>query len=199
MSDKANMDIRVQHEVSELALSVATLVEDFKKLRRPLVESHRKVPEATNQLDIISEQTEAATHQMLDTVEQITRRDEEVIKGIEEMRKIALSGAVDGIGALADAITEKVNTNLNDAFLIMDSLQFQDITAQQMDHAASLLESVETRLRQVLSTIGVQVGEEELSSPQPSRKIRAFDPHANFIDQKTNQEDIDSLFHQKQK
>jgi chemotaxis regulatin CheY-phosphate phosphatase CheZ len=79
----------------------------------------------------------------------------------------------------------------------MESLQFQDITAQQMDHAASLLEEVEIKLHGILTTLGSPETMSADMVPQVPRKTRAYDPHADFVDRKTDQKDIDSLFAKK--
>ena len=181
MSTKESLQARIQQEIAELTGAISGLVEGFKKLQRPLVESHEKVPQATNQLDKISAQTEEATHRMLDTIEKITQREDDVIKGIEDIRQKASAGDVASIEQLAAEVSEKANQNLNDAFTIMDSLQFQDITAQQMDHAASLLEDIEEKLHHILSAIGAEgaLGDQ---AQLAERKVRAYDPHADFVD-----------------
>jgi len=193
MSTKESLQARIQKEIAELTGAISGLVEGFKKLQRPLVESHEKVPQATNQLDKISAQTEEATHRMLDMVEKITQREDDVIKGIGKIRAEANAGNTARIEDLAAEVYEKANQNLNDAFMIMDSLQFQDITAQQMDHAASLLEDIEEKLHHILAAIGADGAlAEEAGTVQ--RKVRAYDPHADFVDRKANQADIDTLF-----
>ena len=194
MSATDSLQTRIQREISELTDAITGLVENFKKLKRPLVESQEKVPQATNQLDKISEQTEAAAHQMLDMIEHITQREEDVINGLDSLREIA--GDAEAVNQAVDDLSTKVNENLNDAYMIMDSLQFQDITAQQMDHAASLLEDIEGKLRCIVTAVAGEhaeglVGEAEAA---PQKKTRAYDPHADLFDKKTNQEDIDSLF-----
>ncbi len=196
MSATDTLQTRIQSEITDLTESITGMVASFRKLQRPLVESREKVPQATNQLDKISQQTEAATAQMLDTVEQITQRDDQVISGLKEISNLSQAGDGEGIAKIATDLSEKVNQNLNDAFLIMESLQFQDITAQQMDHAATLLEDIETKLHSILQTLGASP---ETSVEPTDRKVRAFDPHANFVDRKTDQRDIDSLFDQQQK
>ncbi len=194
MSANQNLQVRIQRELEELTSSISGLVESFKRLKRPLIESQEKVPEATNQLDKISEQTEAAAHQMLDMIEHITQREEEVIDGLSQIKQAVESGDTESISSVVDTLSEKANTNLNDAFMIMDSLQFQDITAQQMDHAASLLEDLEGKLGQVLSTVGGVPSTAEGTEEHPVKKARAYDPNADMFEKKTNQEDIDSLF-----
>lgn len=194
MSTSDTVPARIQKEITELTESVAGMVSSFKKFQRPLVESRKKVPQATSQLDKISEATEAVATRMLDMVEQITQREEEVISGIEAIREKAAAGSTEEIEGLAQDLAGLAGENLNDAFLIMESLQFQDITAQQMDHAAALLEEVERKLHTILKTLGApEAATLEKAKREPS-KPRAFDPHAEFLDKKTDQKDIDSLF-----
>ncbi len=195
MATSQSLQTRIHKEISELTESITGMVSSFKKLQRPLIESREKVPQATTQLDKISQQTEAATSQMLDVVEQITQREEEVVRGIEIIREKVKSGDTKDIDTLAQGLVVKATANLNNAFQIMESLQFQDITAQQMDHAASLLEEIETKLHSILENIG---GSNTAADMQLGpRKTRAYDPHADFVDRRTDQKDIDSLFEKK--
>ena len=195
MAASEKVQAKIQREILELTTSIAGLVASFKKLKRPLAESHEKVPMATDQLDKISEQTEAAAHRMLDQIEHITQREDELIKCAGEIKGTIESGDTDRASSLVDKIVEMSNDNLNDAYMIMDSLQFQDITAQQMDHAASILEDIETKLDSILATMGDSVRSDR--AERSSRRVRAYDPHADLFDRKTNQEDIDSIFQKK--
>lgn len=192
MSGTEALYTRIQKEIVELASAINDVVGKFKELHHPLAESHDKVPKATQQLDKITEQTEAATHQMLDTVEKITQREEEIIQGLNDIRKYAENDQVGEIGSLADGLIEKANTTTNDAYTIMDTLQFQDITSQQMDHAAALLEDIEGKLHRI---IGVLQGEEAAPDQEKgkAKKSRVYDPHADMLDRKRDQAEIDDL------
>ena len=146
--------------------------------------------QATNQLDKISQQTEAATNRMLDVIERMTQRDQQIIAGLKEIAAEACGKPVAG---KIDGLCELATTNMNDAYAVMDALQFQDITAQQMDHAATLLEEVESKLKHILQTIGAD--EEKLAAQiESSKKVRSYDPHADLFSRKTEQSVIDSLF-----
>jgi chemotaxis regulatin CheY-phosphate phosphatase CheZ len=191
MSENESLQLRIQNEVADLSRALTGLIENFQKLRSPLVESHEKVPQATSQLDKISAQTEAAAGRMLDTVEQITQRDQEIIDGLKAVMSNSSSSIKDCMPTL-NAITEKANTNLNDAYAIMDALQFQDITSQQMDHAASLLEEIEGKLHSILSIVGFDALGDAPDSVK--KKVRAYDPHADMFEKKTDQQAIDSIF-----
>jgi len=197
MSSADTLQEKIQKEIVELACSISDVVSSFKKLQRPLVETREQVPQATNQLDKITEQTEEITTRMLEVVEQITQREEEVIRGLRTIRQKATSDSSNVVDQLARELTTKAEDNLNDAYRIMEYLQFQDITAQQMDHAASLLENVEGKLHSILETIGAPRTAALRSAPPSVRKTRAYDPHADLVDKKTDQSDIDSLFAEK--
>jgi len=188
MSGANTLHTKIQSEVVDLASSIKDIVDKFKQLHTPLAESKETVPKATEQLDKVSEQTEAATNQMLDRIERITERDQEVISGLKKFKDDPVKAA-----SLVEGMIEMVESNCSDAYLIMDALQFQDITAQQMDHAASLLEEIELKL---VGIVGVLDGEQERVSDSVDsiqRKERAFDPHADMFEAKTGQEDIDHL------
>jgi chemotaxis regulatin CheY-phosphate phosphatase CheZ len=189
---------RIQQELQELTQSVAGLIENFHRLKNPLVESREKVPQATDQLDKISQQTEAAAHRMLDTIEQITQREEQMIAGLGQIIQLTAKGEYDPISGLAQGLSESANTTLNDAFTIMNTLQFQDITSQQMDHAAALLEDIEDKLQSILHVIGGDEFRVSVDEPK-ERKQRAYDPHAEVTDNHAKQSDIDNLFLQTKK
>lgn len=185
---------KIKKEIFELSASISEIVDGYRRLRNPLVESQQNVPMATRQLDKISEQTEAATQQMLDLVEQITQREQAVMEGLKTIKEKAEAKDLTGVGEIVDDLTEKADTNCNDAYTIMDALQFQDITSQQISHAMSLLEELETKLTTVLADLH---GPQAEKPAAPKRKKRAFDPHADMYEKKTEQADIDNLFSKK--
>ncbi|UCC43325.1 MAG: protein phosphatase CheZ [Candidatus Zixiibacteriota bacterium] len=195
-----NAQSKIQHEILELWKSVSGLVESFRLIRNPIQEFHRKVPQATDQLDKGTEQTEAVTHHMIDMVERITQRDEEIKGIIIEVKKEAETGNLDEVHNMLDKISQQVNTNLNDTYTIMDALQFQDITSQQIDHAAALLEDIESKLQNIISVFDVEsptasdVKMPVEANASPDKKQHAFDPKADYSDKKADQHDIDQLF-----
>ncbi len=188
--------VKMQQEIAALASSINDIVSKFKGLHNPVEESRERLPQATEQLDKISQETEAATHQMLDRIEGITQREEEVMQGLRDLKTQLAAGKVDGAEQLIDTLLQKSEKTCNDAFTIMEALQFQDITTQQVNHAASLLEDVESRLHRILSVLQGS-DDSETDSADQKRRNRVFDPHADLSDKKTVQADIDSLFAQK--
>lgn len=189
-------DSRIEKEILALSGSVASLIDNFRNLQSRLQETQEKVPQATDQLDRINKQTEAAAHQVLDIVEDITQRDEIILKKIEAISSRMTGSENTESRSELEQIAEYAKDNLNDTFMIVDALQFQDITSQQMNHTASLLEDVEGKLQNILHAFDPE-GEPRPEGYEPVRergRKRAFDPDADLFEKQTDQEDIDRLF-----
>ncbi|RME30526.1 MAG: hypothetical protein D6800_01775, partial [Candidatus Zixiibacteriota bacterium] len=121
-------------------------------------------------------------------------RQDEVIALVRDIEAHANATGAGEIVRLATATREKAEMNLNDTYEILDALQFQDITSQQIDYAAALLEDIEQKLKSILHVVGVSA---PLDISTGTKKERAFDPHADLKDKKQRQADIDSLFARK--
>ena len=191
MLSNDTLQMKIQEEIADLSTSIGEVIAGFRKLQSPLVESRNKVPQATSQLDKITEQTEVVTGRMLDMIEQLTQREDEVIQGLKGIREIVKAGETDNVDTLIEGLITKAGDNLNISYQIMEALQFQDITAQQMDHAASLLEDVELKLHGIINTLN---GSSDPAPPPVASKKRAYDPNADMMEKKTDQDTIDSLF-----
>ena len=183
---------QVQTEIHQLRETIHSLVENMHRLRSPVAESHQKVPQATNQLDKISQQTLAAAHRMLDTVEGINNREDEILKAVKRLSSD--TAASNSVKSELLIIEKAAQENMDAAYTLMDALQFQDITSQQVDYAASLLEEIETKLAHILKVVGSEHEQIISASSQMPRKQRAFDPHADLFEKKTQQSEIDDLF-----
>ncbi len=194
MSGANTLKAKLQEEILSLADAIKEIVDKYKELRNPLMESHEKVPQATQQLDKISEQTEAATHQMLDLTEKISQYSEDIVTGLGTIKEKAEGGDTGAVQGLADELIEKATTTGNDAFTIMDALQFQDITSQQMNHAASLMEEIERKLHEIIHCVQGPESEtaDGIESDVPRKRV--FDPHADLFEKKTDQAEVDNLF-----
>lgn len=191
MPNNKTLETRIKSEVVDLANALSGLTASFNKLRPPLVESHEQVPQATDQLDKINEQTEQAAQRLLDVVESITQREEAVIADLVKMQELASSIQNSEMLKLVESASAQAKLNLDDAFNMLEALQFQDITSQQMDHAASLLEDIEGKLNGILIIVGHTPNDPD---GKKKKRKRAFDPHADMYEKKTNQGDIDSIF-----
>ena len=192
---KSEMTGQIRQELKDLTSSISKMMGVFKQIRKPIQESFETVPTTAEHLEKVTEQTEQATNKVLDMVEAITNRESESTEWLKKMKEIiskADFGKKSKLGKLLDELTTNAEANLNDSYSIMDALQFQDITSQQIDHAITLLDDVEDKLMSLLKTVGVK--KEGRKSFKNNKKKRVYDPNANFHFDDNNQQDaIDSI------
>jgi len=193
--NKSKMTGKIRQELKELTDSISTMMEAFRKIRQPIQESSVKVPTSANQLERVTEQTELATHKVLDMVESITTSESQISGWVEQIKELIPDEVLSSqsqIDTLLTNIKANAEDNMNDSYNIMDALQFQDITTQQIDHAISLLDDVEDKLISMLQTVGVKSADQ--STIRPVRKTKAFDPDADFsANAPTQQQEIDKI------
>lgn len=189
---------KVRKELEKLTGSVDIMMDNLRKMEHPILESRKSLPKANKQLDKVSEQTEKATHQMLDMVEQIIEHQEHVVEFSKEIgQKLKADLKQDDIDSIIDKanqINETASNSQNNAFLIMDTLQFQDITSQQMSHASALLEDIETRLHNLLKVFDGEA-DVNLDKLEDHHKKRAFNPDAELYDGR-DQNEVDNIVSQ---
>ncbi len=188
---------KIRSELEKLTGSIDLMMENIRKMEHPILESRERLPEANQQLDKVSAQTEEATHRMLDMVEQIIDHQEKIVAFSQEVAtflKKSRSKKRDEMQDKVKRVNEMASTSQSNAFLIMDALQFQDITSQQMHHASSLLEDIERKLHALLR---VFEGEEavEIEDNEIEKKVRAYDPNADVFGNR-DQKEVDEIVSQ---
>jgi len=192
--NKATVSEKVRQELKDLTSALGTMMEAFRKIRQPIQESSEKVPTTAQHLEKVTEQTEQATHQVLDIIETIANRESEISTGMDKIKELIPDEAFSSsseLESLLAKIKSDSETNVNDSYSIMDALQFQDITTQQIDHAISLLDDVEAKLMTMLTAVGIR---KDTNGKKPSKRKKAYDPNASYdADNPTQQKEIDNI------
>ena len=194
MTEPVVVSSMIHEEIRSLTESIDQMVESFKSLQKPIEESRKRVPEATVQLERINTQTEEATHRVLDMVEQITNDAGDMVHDLSALRKALPATYFKNRSKVRDVFEQIEKTALScqeNAFAIMDALQFQDITAQQMEHTAHLLDEVESKLHSIKGLFAEN--ESEAEEEIVVHKKRAFDPNARYGVSSENQQEVDNL------
>jgi len=193
MEIKESLAVSLKKELGSLREAVGNMLSQFREMHSPIRESQERVPLASKQLRKITAETEAATNRVLDVAEGITTREAALIAELVALQ----AGAAPWGEEIANKIISCRNLaeqNHNDAFSIMEALQFQDITAQQMNHTMDLLEDIENRLNALLSVLGGGKPPVPANGKEQSKTKVAYDPNAKFdLNQAGHQDDIDSL------
>jgi len=187
---------KIHDELQALKDSILRIAVNFRELRSPLDQSRAAVPQATSQLDKVTQQTEQAAARVLDHAEKLSSQLAEMVTLLNVAINDYADRKLEGPGRAAlEKAEELANISQNDAFTIIDALQFQDITSQQINSAASMLEEVEERLDVMLGFVDRGSGAQSAPAQREksARKERAFDPHADMQVKHTGQSGVDDL------
>lgn len=136
----------------------------------------------------LDEVTNATAHAALDIMDALDR----AIAKVDELE----TDDVLADAARAAAIRSEIRDEL---FAVMNHMQFQDITSQQIMHVQSLLSDTEQRLSEIATMFDHQTGEAPAAAtPEASTGVaavdpKAFDPNATLSDADARQALADSL------
>ncbi len=222
--------------LEELLIFVQEMAPILNEMNRSIQESSSKMPEAAQQLDKVTSATELATNEILDRVDSMLGKLDEISKqvqsvnsrldvehqavveiteGVEKLLKVdsvrkqlaavfeldeareegmRIKASVDkflslrvdkSVGQQVDQLVQDVQS---DAFDIMNSLQVQDITSQQIEGAHAMLRSIQERLNGLITKFS------EAEAPEMIRENKAFDAAADYTGAGGRQAGVDELF-----
>jgi len=180
-------------EPDSMKSSVANIMRAMGELEIPLCESRRLLPRANRHLDKITTRTEAAAHNMMDKIEQVIENQDKISRlGEQLIGLLNNSRAKDKntLIELARNIIELAVVAKNNSFQIVDTLQFQDVTSQETENAAGLLEDVERRLLHLQSLIAEAGGPGDCLPDPAETSLAADSPAAET----QNQKEVDIIF-----
>lgn len=158
----------------------------------PLRESRKRLPEAGRYLEHISAQTEAAARTMLVRIEQIIASQNDLIELLDILARSLRTSHDAGAEVCIDRIARIKNivgVVQNDAFSVLEALQFQDVSGQYVQETSSVLSDVERHLRS-LHIMVAGIGARE------SNSAREYEPEVECIPAAAhaeNQQDVDAI------
>jgi len=173
----------------------------------------KKMPKASKQLSKVTEATEMATNEIMDTVDGVMYKSGIISTNLSLIKEIGSKSDFaeneDFLRAISNS-DEVLKSIKNDAQNIMMSLQVQDITSQQIAAVNNLLETLQVKLGSITDRLKntefatlIQSGHMETTGVLETKtsnlhRTIAFDPDA--VDALTNntarQQDVDDLLKQ---
>jgi chemotaxis regulatin CheY-phosphate phosphatase CheZ len=185
----------------------------LENVNQSIHDSTSKIPKAAVQLNSVTNATELATTEILDTVDTLIGEVSHMKTKLGDLRS-RLGDSKESLEPEVDAIITAVDKIEMGMLNITLSLQVQDITAQQLSSVNHLISSIQDKLASLL----VDLNSKEIKSV-PSidemeiSKNAAFNPDARYeksdekqdiankmvnqINNQTSQAEIDKLFAQK--
>jgi len=143
-----------------------------------------------DQLGKITATTEAATNKILDEAMKLDSDQNTIIDKLDALKELASS---DELNESIEALKGMIYNNQDSVFNIIQFLQFQDITAQQIKGAYSLLHDTEKTLIYVSNLLKeFELGDNELTLPLIDKN--SFNATATFVNKQNIQNAIDDLF-----
>ena len=229
---------RVIPFMEELFIFIGETTPLLEEVNKAIKDNLKKMPNASKQLTKVTEATELASTEIMDTVDRVNSELFTITDQLEELKTInekilinplqLLETVAEGIASgknlaplLADinffvdrmknttkkenveivsGIIDKVRSITDDANSIINSLQVQDITAQQLAAVNHLLQNIQSRLTGIMAHINPaedkadDAFDETIKISKLHRNI-AFDPDAidSITESEHRQDDIDAL------
>jgi chemotaxis regulatin CheY-phosphate phosphatase CheZ len=199
-----------------------SFISDFipfvEKVSGSIQDSRSKIPEASNQIDKVTNATELAMTEVLDKIDEINNKLENVTNCVDEIveqREIAAQNVEDlrnilvgnieaeeklnkiteaiDIGLKLELMKNKIGEITANTDQITMSLQVQDITAQQLAAVNHLIISVQHKLGGLLTAVdssGYDVANDLKMDKLPGVH---FDSNADYNPGSNQQVDVDSI------
>ncbi len=180
-------------KVSETYRLIQIVIDSIHSSRSELKKSVDGLIKKTGQqLQKVTSTTEEATNKILDVAEKLDMDQQNILKALDRLKTAENSEASH---ALIEEIKGMIYFNSDAAFQIIDYLQFQDITAQQIAGAYSLLSDTEKTLLYVSNSLKeFDALDQKAESILTQIDKNAFNADANFTDKASIQTAIDDLF-----
>jgi len=189
----------------------------LENVNQSIQDSTSKIPKAALQLNSVTNATEIATTEILDTIDGIDnelttikscldtlgthiRQQRTVINDIsgkmnqrelaEDLKKKLNHESIEGEIGTASSKIDKIQEGMMNITL---SLQVQDITAQQLSSVNHLIQSIQFRLSSLLTDMNNKDNRDSRDFEQEISKNAAFNPDAHYDKEHKSQELADQL------
>ena len=165
------------------------------KIKGTIQESSGKIPKAAVQLNTVTQATEMATVEILNVLETLGCKIENIDSRLLDLRKQLPASH----NAVADDIADLLREVKDDTMNITMAMQVQDITAQKIAAANHLIESVRLELLHELDyfeTASCRSAESEAAaslSANSGKSPESFDKNASFHKTQREQDNIDRV------
>jgi chemotaxis regulatin CheY-phosphate phosphatase CheZ len=163
------------------------------RIKNAIEESSRKIPNASVQLNTVTQATELATVEILDVLDLMGTKIHILENGMKEFDKIGISEKqVLLLTGIKQTLAELKENTSN----ITVALQVQDITAQKIGAANHLIESVRKELLNELNYF--ETARQKTDDARRKVKVeidgpRAFDVNASYMKTPAHQSKIDQV------
>lgn len=157
------------------------------QIKQSIEQTTGTIPKVSTQLNNVTQATEMATVEILNTLDRMTGRIEAAESAVRTLKQ-----GTGNAGESLDAIGQALADTRQDSMNIAMALQVQDITTQQIASVSHLIETVRKQLLEALGYLEPGQGGEGAQAPQ----AKTFDGDATFTKSTERQESADAIIKQ---
>jgi|GEM_PF-7015239 chemotaxis regulatin CheY-phosphate phosphatase CheZ len=161
-------------QIARLVVFIEEVIPLFDTIQDSLKQSSSLIPKASEKLGKVSSATEMAATEVMDIVDNVIERLNKMTENLAAIEEKIGEESAEMVKDKTTAIREEIDGSQDDLFSIMNALQFQDITTQQINGISETIENVHYKIAELLS--GFQ---DEGISLMDVKKV-AFDPNAEY-------------------
>ena len=184
---------------SQMDAYINLVYNDLEENRQELMSSSNELFEKVSlQLQKVTESTQTVATSVMDRTDKICEKQNEIFDKLAAMKeKLSAKGDDKDLVELSRVVeeAEAVEQDIQmEVFEIMNEMQFQDITTQQLQQANSLIMEAEQRLhdfREIISEVASS------SEKMVSGGKSTFDPSASMDEREERQNLADNIFKEK--
>ncbi len=166
---------RYMPQIAKLVFFIEEIVPLLNTIHENLHQSSSLIPGATAKLDKVTSATEMAATEVMDIVDNVINRLNNMSESLDTLDENVEKGFDKAVfSEKTKVLREEIDGSQDDLFSIMNALQFQDITTQQINSIASTIENVYVKLSELLK------GFEDDAFDFKNIKNVSFDPNAEF-------------------
>lgn len=188
-------ELKVIQFLEEVINFVRDIKPQLNAVNASIADNVVRMPSASKKLAKVTEATEVATNEIMNTLDTIFSKTDKLSKNLDIIDSSKTEIVNDSKNILDD-----IN---NDANNIMMALQVQDITSQQIAAVNHILTNVQSKLAEILSSFEMSSIKELIEEYRQEQGIQtsvlhreiAFDPHAvdSIAKKEHRQGDVDDL------
>ena len=161
-------------QIARLVVFIEEVIPLFDTIQDSLKQSSSLIPKASEKLGKVSSATEMAATEVMDIVDNVIERLNKMTENLAAIEEKIGEESAEMVKDKTTAIREEIDGSQDDLFSIMNALQFQDITTQQINGISETIENVHYKIAELLS--GFQ---DEGISLMDVKKV-SFDPNAEY-------------------
>ena len=161
-------------QIAKLVVFIEEIIPLLEMIHENLHQSTSLIPNATEKLGKVTSATEMAAIEVMDIVDNVITRLNTMTENLDAIESNTDASNTESLSGQIGIIRAEIDGSQDDLFSIMNALQFQDITTQQINSISQTIDDVQHKLGDLL------LGFREDGISVTDIKKTAYDPNAEF-------------------